>query len=66
MRQNTQKKQKQDVDGLCQTNARIISYWSLTQHNDGHRPSVSLKYLNGPKKVPECKAFLICTGKSLI
>lgn len=65
MRQNTQKEQKQDIEVLCQINARITSYWWLTQHNDGHKPSVSLKSLSGPNNVSECKAFIIYTGKSL-
>lgn len=59
LRHNTQKEQKQDTEVLCQINASVTSYWPLTQRNDGHKPSVSLKSLNGPKKVPECKAFLI-------
>lgn len=52
MRQNSQKEQKQDIEVLCLISARITSYWSLTQYNDGHKPSVSLKCLNGPKKAP--------------
>ena len=44
MRQNTQKEQKQDTEEvLCQISARITSYWSLAQYNDGHKPPISLK-----------------------
>lgn len=57
MRQNTQKEQKQDVEeGLCQISARITSYWSPAQYNDGHKPPISLKSLNRSKEVSDMQS----------